>query len=190
VLSKNFQQFLWNLVSCCVYYYWPKGSLVEIFLLSVIISHDFSMSPLTSNFTNFFFYFNHLLFNNAHLISFLNLNFSMSYYCVFRLRRDSLSLPFANTRYLSVLQHTSQIGKQVYLNSISSLSICKVVQIWPGQTVTCLHTISPGHIWTTLYFQCDFVLRPSVRFSLQFCYYSCLFSSNITENFKNVITYT
>jgi hypothetical protein len=27
----------------------------------------------------------------------------------------------------------------------------KVVQIWPGQTVTCLHTSSPGHIWTTLY---------------------------------------
>jgi hypothetical protein len=27
----------------------------------------------------------------------------------------------------------------------------EVVQIWPGQTVTCLHTISPGHIWTTLY---------------------------------------
>jgi hypothetical protein len=27
-----------------------------------------------------------------------------------------------------------------------------VVQIWPGQTVTCLHTNSPGHIWTTLYY--------------------------------------
>jgi hypothetical protein len=27
----------------------------------------------------------------------------------------------------------------------------KVVQIWPGQTVTCLHTKRPGHIWTTLY---------------------------------------
>ena len=26
-----------------------------------------------------------------------------------------------------------------------------VVQIWPGQTVTCLHTDSSGHIWTTLY---------------------------------------
>ena len=26
----------------------------------------------------------------------------------------------------------------------------KVVQIWPGQTVTCLHTNDPGHIWTTL----------------------------------------
>ena len=26
-----------------------------------------------------------------------------------------------------------------------------MVQIWPGQTVTCLHTNSPGHIWTTLY---------------------------------------
>jgi hypothetical protein len=34
-------------------------------------------------------------------------------------------------------------------------SLCiyyKVVQIWPGQIVTCLHTNSPGHIWTTLYF--------------------------------------
>jgi hypothetical protein len=29
----------------------------------------------------------------------------------------------------------------------------KVVQIWPGQTVTCLHTISPSHIWTTLYYK-------------------------------------
>jgi hypothetical protein len=29
--------------------------------------------------------------------------------------------------------------------------IYKVIQIWPGQTVTCLHTNSPGHIWTTLY---------------------------------------
>ena len=27
----------------------------------------------------------------------------------------------------------------------------KVVQLWPGQSVTCLHTNSPGHIWTTLY---------------------------------------
>ena len=34
-----------------------------------------------------------------------------------------------------------------------NLSRYKVVQIWPGQTVTCLHTISPGHIWTTLYFR-------------------------------------
>ena len=29
----------------------------------------------------------------------------------------------------------------------------KVVQIWPGQTVTCLYTNRPGHIWTTLYKQ-------------------------------------
>ena len=27
----------------------------------------------------------------------------------------------------------------------------KVVQIWPGQTVTCLHANHPGHIWNTLY---------------------------------------
>jgi hypothetical protein len=29
--------------------------------------------------------------------------------------------------------------------------IYKVVQIWPAQTVTCLHTNGPGNIWTTLY---------------------------------------
>ena len=34
----------------------------------------------------------------------------------------------------------------------------KVVQIWPGQTVTCLHTNRPGHIWTTLYLLCVFSL--------------------------------
>jgi hypothetical protein len=28
-------------------------------------------------------------------------------------------------------------------------AIYKVVQIWPVQTMTCLHTNSPGHIWTT-----------------------------------------
>jgi hypothetical protein len=33
---------------------------------------------------------------------------------------------------------------------INTYSKYKVVQIWPGQTVTCLHTNSPGHIWTTL----------------------------------------
>jgi hypothetical protein len=31
------------------------------------------------------------------------------------------------------------------------LIMYKVVQIWSGQTVTSLHTISPGHVWTTLY---------------------------------------
>jgi hypothetical protein len=33
----------------------------------------------------------------------------------------------------------------------NKLSMYKVVQIWPGQTVTCLHTNRPGHVWTTLY---------------------------------------
>jgi hypothetical protein len=42
--------------------------------------------------------------------------------------------------------------------SLDSLNYT-VVQIWPGQTVTCLHTNSPGHIWTTLYFfPCNSVL--------------------------------
>jgi hypothetical protein len=37
-----------------------------------------------------------------------------------------------------------------YLNK-QFQSMYKVVQIWPGQTVTSLHTLSPGHIWTTVY---------------------------------------
>jgi hypothetical protein len=39
---------------------------------------------------------------------------------------------------------------QQYFSLVTTLY--KVVQIWPGQTVTCLHTNNPGHIWTTLYF--------------------------------------
>jgi hypothetical protein len=39
----------------------------------------------------------------------------------------------------------------MYICMRECMCIYKVVQIWPGQTVTCLHTISPGHIWTTLH---------------------------------------
>jgi hypothetical protein len=38
-----------------------------------------------------------------------------------------------------------------YLLTFLSFLCYKVVQIWPGQIVTSLHTIIPGHIWTTLY---------------------------------------
>jgi hypothetical protein len=47
--------------------------------------------------------------------------------------------------------------------SVKRMYSYKVVQIWPGQTVTCLHTISPGHIWTTLYLS---QLKVKVRDSL------------------------
>jgi hypothetical protein len=47
---------------------------------------------------------------------------------------------------ISVLLSYTSFDKKKQLNIIY-----KVVQIWPGQTVTCLHTNSPGHIWTTLY---------------------------------------
>jgi hypothetical protein len=43
-------------------------------------------------------------------------------------------------------------------NFILCALIYNVVQIWPGQTVTCLHTISPDHIWTTLYLTMSFPL--------------------------------
>jgi hypothetical protein len=40
----------------------------------------------------------------------------------------------------------------LYLLEVKKQIIYKVVQIWSGQTVTCLHTNSPGHILTTLYY--------------------------------------
>ena len=48
------------------------------------------------------------------------------------------------------ITHQIVQGMSKYDDSITSV-VHKVVQIWPGQTVTCLHTNSPGHIWTTLY---------------------------------------
>ena len=45
-----------------------------------------------------------------------------------------------------------------------------MVQIWPGQTLTCLHTNSPGHIWTTLYIR---LLRLALTPCCPDCHYSC-----------------
>jgi hypothetical protein len=39
------------------------------------------------------------------------------------------------------------------LTHIQTNMLYEVVQIWSGQTVTCLHTNRPGHLWTTfIYF--------------------------------------
>jgi hypothetical protein len=43
------------------------------------------------------------------------------------------------------------VGDICHKSVIACVSQYKVVQIWPGQTVTCLHTNRPGYIWTTLY---------------------------------------
>jgi hypothetical protein len=56
----------------------------------------------------------------------------------------------------------------------SKAVIYKVVQIWPGQIVTCLHTNSPGHIWTTLYLPLSCYLS-----SLRSKYFPQLRPSNI-----------
>jgi hypothetical protein len=49
------------------------------------------------------------------------------------------------------VRHKGRQGAKLKLMHTYVVNTYKVVQIWPGQTVTCLHTISPGHIWTTLY---------------------------------------
>ena len=77
------------------------------------------------------------------------------------LRACSLSYPACNTHcHLRPLwlRHNfchynikgTTFGKK-YIYIYIRYKMYKVVQIWPGQTVTCLHTYSPGHIWTTLY---------------------------------------
>jgi hypothetical protein len=49
----------------------------------------------------------------------------------------------------------SSMHKPTKAHLWSFTALYKVIQIWPGQTVTCLHTNNPGHIWTTLYILSD-----------------------------------
>jgi hypothetical protein len=61
-------------------------------------------------------------------------------------------IPHALYFYCKVLSFFSFcLGHVSYLLKLQCLLTYKVVQIWPGQTVTCLHTNRPGHIWSTLY---------------------------------------
>jgi hypothetical protein len=59
--------------------------------------------------------------------------------------------PSATAELLSSAAHTSSPFPIAWHHSLAK-PLYKVVQIWPGQTVTCLHTNRPGNIWTTLYF--------------------------------------
>jgi hypothetical protein len=49
---------------------------------------------------------------------------------------------------------TADVARGCANSVVSWRRYYKVVQIWPGQTVTCLHTYRPGHIWTALYNAC------------------------------------
>jgi hypothetical protein len=66
---------------------------------------------------------------------------------------DSLSTRFAGekNRILGCPAHVLRNPSLYYNGEEIKWKIYKVVQIWPGQTVSCLHTNRPGHIWTTLY---------------------------------------
>jgi hypothetical protein len=57
------------------------------------------------------------------------------------------------SKYTRVFRCSTNTHSKSYTNNTKRCMIWKykVVQIWPGQTVTCLRTNSPGHIWTTLY---------------------------------------
>jgi hypothetical protein len=60
---------------------------------------------------------------------------------------DSSNIMFAFLVTLLRLTQDCDGGSPLSINHMY-----KVVQIWPGLTVTCLHTDRPGHIWTTLYY--------------------------------------
>jgi hypothetical protein len=58
-----------------------------------------------------------------------------------------------HTRWQSEVSQITQLLKRFVVSvSTSSIASYKVVQILPGQTVTCLHTNIPGQIWTTFVF--------------------------------------
>ena len=66
--------------------------------------------------------------------------------CAFTRRSDSWE------RGLPLYTKKCMQRSKKYVNRLVEYTIkYKVVQIWPGQTVTCLRTNRPGHIWTTLY---------------------------------------
>jgi hypothetical protein len=70
--------------------------------------------------------------------------------------RNRLSVTVFLTRLHWILDRSSWIISTALLPVSCLTDPCrydtyKVVQIWPGQTVTSLHTNRPGHIWNTLY---------------------------------------
>jgi len=59
----------------------------------------------------------------------------------------------ANKLHLFVLTQVFYYDPHCCLHTCTTrVHLYKVVQIWPGLIVYSLHTKSPGHIWTTLYF--------------------------------------
>ena len=73
-------------------------------------------------------------------------------------RENTFLLTYQNTRCHYTEYHSMNIYSDKNLKTfrnnqenVFSKEWFKVVQIWPAQTVTCLHKNSPGHIWTTLY---------------------------------------
>jgi hypothetical protein len=74
-------------------------------------------------------------------------------------------LAYLALTFILIAPYVSLIRLVWSVNILSNTEIIhKVVQIWPGQTVTCLHTNSPGRIWTTLYVDCIIAYPESTRF--------------------------
>jgi hypothetical protein len=58
---------------------------------------------------------------------------------------DKIHLDFFHC--LTIYSHAQRFeGTWINVKTMGKVQMYKVVQILPGQTVTCLHTNSPGHI--------------------------------------------
>jgi hypothetical protein len=73
-----------------------------------------------------------------------------SHQCLFEIQCAPYLQKYFVPKYCWVHSNTPPTP-YTHVSGITWARLYKVVQIWPGQTVTCLHTNSPGHIWTTLY---------------------------------------
>jgi hypothetical protein len=74
----------------------------------------------------------------------------LKWFWVFQLPSLRLCRLFGVLPWLRCLVMLIKLCVCIYMYIYIYIYIYKVVQIWPGTTVTSLHTISPGHIWTTL----------------------------------------
>ena len=141
---------------------WPFPKIYEVWNITIFVAFYFIWFSIKSNFVRIKYLFSLTFYSlwtliferSSHSKSLRRLSHSNS------LRRSSHSNSLRRSSHSNSLlrsSHSNSLRRSSHSNFLrrsshsNSLRKYKVVQIWPGQTVTCLHTNRPGHIWTTLY---------------------------------------
>ena len=124
--SKNHENSLSDHVLCCFNFYWPRLSLAEVLLLSLMCSQTLFMSMLSlkvSKAANLFEISIWYCFLTSSLFSFLRLNLSTSKLCDACLFTVNVFLTFATTRQQSVSQSAPPRDRTLSILKCHLLSI-------------------------------------------------------------------